>query len=85
MIPSVFGGRTAADTVDLDRACEQRPAPDAERVAMMRLTHKCDGKLALPDEASMLRARCERPRRRAAQEPDELAAPCMSGKQHSEE
>ena len=32
----------------------------------------------------LLRARRERPCRRAAEQRDELAAPCMSGKQHSE-
>ena len=38
-----------------------------------------------PHALALLRARRERPRRRrAAEQRDELAAPCMSGKQHSE-
>src|SRR5262249_54375893 len=38
-----------------------------------------------PNFVRLLRARRDRPRRRcAAEQRDELAAPCMSGKQHSE-
>jgi hypothetical protein len=34
--------------------------------------------------ALLLRARRERPRRGSAKQSDELAAPCMSGKEHCE-
>jgi hypothetical protein len=53
---------------------------------MARSGSRADGQHAdPPDFALLLRPRRERPRgRRAAKQRDERAAPCMSGKQHSE-
>jgi hypothetical protein len=45
---------------------------------------RCIGEEAHDRDRRLLRARRERPRDRAAEKRDELAASCMSGKEHCE-
>ncbi len=65
----------------LQRLQERDPTGPRFRIVLGQVHEHTDA----PHPLDRLRARRQRPRgRRAAEQRDELAAPCMSGKQHSE-
>ena len=68
-----YSGQTSAAAAKID-------APACPRVVFGVNHQHADA----PHPVALLLARRERPRRRRADQRDELAAPCMSGKEHCE-
>ena len=93
ILPMTIGVARAPAAVDAhvatDRQSEFLKPLQERRVAGLRfriIRRKGIEHTDAPHTLALLRTRAERPRcRRAAEKRDELAPPCMSGKQHIEE